>query len=404
MREMDQDKKTLRFSVRSPEYIRDPYFFYKLLRERDPVYFSPDGYWFLTTYQDVSAGLKNPSLRNSPAPFSLLNSRNVGKYIAADVANRLVAFLDPPDHFIPRRIISGSFQDFVAEKSRAIELVAANCVDAIGDKKEIDFVKDFSIPYSAHCIAEFFGIGAEWVNRLPYWADMVFHLFHSFPSRDVFQQVNDGIGQFRNFMLGCLNESRKRGRNDFFAQMMNAEYRNTRLSDDQIVDNAMLICADAIGNVHNGLTTALLTLLLHQDQLNQLKNNLDLLPSAIDECLRFESPAQYQGRVAGEDLEVKGRKIRKHSVVLLAIGSANRDPDFIQNPDRFDICRPKTRNLSFGLGPHRCIGIGLVKIGFESALRKLFQSDLKLRLMEQETKWIARAGHRWPQSLKLHVN
>src|SRR5262249_6650090 len=161
-----------------------------------------------------------------------------------------------------------------------------------------------------------------------------------------------------------------------------------RLSDDLLVDNAMLICADAIGNVHNGLTTAVFTLLSHKDQLEQLKRNPDLTSSAINECLRFESPAQYQGRIAGEDVEIRGRNIKKNSVVLLALGSANRDPEFVEDPDRFDICRRKATALSFGFGPHRCIGLGLVKIGFECAIRQLFHSDIEVGLVEQETRWI----------------
>jgi cytochrome P450 len=374
------------------------------LRERDPIHFSKDGYWFLTKYEDVSAGLKDPRLRNNPASYSFLHRKNLGKYIAADVANRMIAFLDPPDHTIPRRIISTSFHDFVVRKSEVIENAAHDCVQAIREKKQIDFVNDFSIPYSTRCIADLFGIGSEFAYRMPYWADMIFHLFHSFPNRDVFLQVNDGIREFRDFMFSRLYERKTSSHYDLFTQIMNTQYPNTKLSDDQIVDNAMLVFADAIGNVHTGLTTAVLTLLSHADQLDQLKRDPDLISSAIDECVRFESPAQYQGRIAGEDIEIKGRNIRKNSVVLLALGSANRDPDFVEDPDQFDICRRKVINLSFGLGPHRCIGVGLVKMEFECAFRQLFQGDIKLNLVEQETKWIARAGHRWPQSLKIKIN
>src|SRR5260221_7399222 len=122
--EFDDVRNTVEFSVRSASYIQDPYSAYELLRERDPVHFSRDGYWFLTKYEDVSAGLKDPRLRNAPAPSSLLNRKNLGKYVAADVASRLIAFLDPPDHFIPRQIISSSFQNFLKKKTQAMEIVA----------------------------------------------------------------------------------------------------------------------------------------------------------------------------------------------------------------------------------------------------------------------------------------
>src|SRR5260221_4251557 len=104
--EFDDVRNTVEFSVRSASYIQDPYSAYELLRERDPVHFSRDGYWFLTKYEDVSAGLEDPRLRNAPAPSPLLNRKKLGKYLAANVANRLLAFLDPPRPLTPRRIIS----------------------------------------------------------------------------------------------------------------------------------------------------------------------------------------------------------------------------------------------------------------------------------------------------------
>jgi len=129
----------IQFSVRSPEYIKDPYSAYRMLREWDPVHFSKDGYWFVTKYSDVSAALRDPRLRNSPAQFSLLNRRNVGKYLAADVANRMIAFLDPPDHTVPRRLISTTFQEFILrEQGAKAETAWRASLYAIAGKDEID--------------------------------------------------------------------------------------------------------------------------------------------------------------------------------------------------------------------------------------------------------------------------
>jgi pimeloyl-[acyl-carrier protein] synthase len=200
-----------------------------------------------------------------------------------------------------------------------------------------------------------------------------------------------------------MKDRKNTPREDLATRLIHARDKDSRITEEQIVDNAMLICADAIGNVHNGLTNAVLTLLSNEAQRKQLRDGPGLIAAAVDECLRFESPAQYQGRIAGEDIEIRGQKIRKNSVVLLALGSANRDPDVFEEPDTFNILRPKTTHLAFGLGPHRCIGIGLVRTAFECALRQLFQGAIELKLMEQEIDWISRAGHRWPQALNLRV-
>ena len=369
------------------------------------MHFSQDGYWFLTKYDDVSAALKDPRLRNNPAPFSLLNCKNVRKYVAADVANKMIALLDPPDHTVPRRLIATTFQEFISrEHGEKLEGACRACLEAIAGRNEIDFVDDFAVRYSVRCISDLFGIDAELSKKLPYWADMIFHLFHSFPSREIFLNVNDGIREFREFMSSLLKERRQSPRDDLATRLAHVRDDNAQISEEQIIDNAMLICADAIGNVHNGLTNAVLTLLSNQGQSKQLKLNPGLISAAVDECLRFESPAQYQGRIAGEDIEIRGRRIKKYSVVLLALGSANRDPDVFVEPDSFNILRPKVTHLAFGLGPHRCIGIGLVRPAFECALKQLFQGGLELTLIEHKINWISRAGHRWPQSLNVRID
>ena len=131
-------QNAVQFSVRSPEYVKDPYSAYRILREHDPVHFSKDGYWFLTRYDDVSAALKDSRLRNNPAPFSLLNRRNREKYVAADVANNLIAFLDPPDHTVSRRIISMTFQEFIANgKAEQIESSGRTCLESIAEKMNL---------------------------------------------------------------------------------------------------------------------------------------------------------------------------------------------------------------------------------------------------------------------------
>jgi cytochrome P450 len=402
---MSSEQEPVQFSIRSPAYIKDPYSFYRILRERDPVHLSKDGYWFLTKYEDISTALRDPRLRNSPAPFSLLNRRNAGKYIAADVANNLIAFLDPPEHTIPRKIISTTFQEFILKQEvQKLEAACRACLDKIAEREEIEFVADFATPYSVRCISDLFGIGAEVSDKLPYWADMIFHLFHSFPNRDVFLHVNEAIGEFRGFMCSLMKDRKNTPRDDLATRLICARNNDSRINEEQIIDNAMLICADAIGNVHNGLTNAVLTLLSNEAQRRELRDNPRLISAAVDECLRFESPAQYQGRIAGEDIEIRGKKIKKNSVVLLALGAANRDPDLFEEPDTFNILRQKTTHLAFGLGPHRCIGIGLVRAAFECALKQLFQGVIELRLMTQEINWISRAGHRWPHSLKLRVD
>ena len=403
---MSSEGQPFRFSVRSPDFVKDPYSFYRILRETDPVHFSSDGYWFITRYSDVATCLRDPRLGNAPAPFSLLNRRNADKFVAAAVANRLIAFLDAPQHTMPRRVISTTFQESILgeEKYQKIEDACSGCLARIAGKKEIDFVTDFAVPFSVRCISDLFGIDSSLADKMPYWADAIFRLFHSFPNREVFVEVNEGVGEFRKFMSSLMKDRISHPRQDIATRLIQAGQKNQTIVVEQIVDNAMLICADAIGYVHNGLTNAVFVLLTNEEQRNRLKGDPTLTSQAVDECLRFESPSQYQGRIAAEDIEIEGKVIKRNSVVLLALGSANRDPRVFTEPDKFDIFRPKATHLAFGLGPHRCIGIGLVRSAFECALRQLFQGDIKLNLADREIRWVSRAGHRWPESLRLGID
>lgn len=403
---MSSEEQSFRFSVRSPEFVKDPYSFYRILRETDPIHFSSDGYWFITRYNHVAACLRDPRLGNNPAPFSLLNRRNADKFVAAAVANRLIAFLDAPQHTMPRRIISTTFQESIVgrENAKKIEDACGDCVAHIAGKKEIDFVTDFAVPFSVRCISDLFGIEGPLADKLPYWADNFFRLFHSFPNRGVFIDVNEGVMEFREFMSSLLKERANQPRQDIATRLIQAGQKNRTIDIEQIVDNAMLICADAIGNVHNGLTNAVFVLLTNEEQRRRLKSGPNLTSQAVDECLRFESPAQYQGRIAAEDVEIEGNVIKRNSVVLLALGSANRDQRVFVEPDKFDIFRHKATHLTFGLGPHRCIGIGFVRATFECALRQLFQRDIELNLVDRDIKWMSRAGHRWPKSLRIRID
>ena len=291
----------------------------------------------------------------------------------------------------------------LVQSQERIELCHRLCMDEIADKNEIDFVKEFALPFSVRCIAELFGFPEDVQQSLPNWADMIFHLFHSFPSKEIFLNVNDGIRDFRSHMSNLLEDRAATPRDDLASALMSARERHPELAFEFVVDNAMLICADAIGNVHTGLTNAVLTLLSHPQQANLLSADPGLIPKAIDECLRYETPAQYQGRIAGEDIELAGTRIRKNSVVLLSLGAANRDPRMYSNPDDFDILRPKVTSLSFGIGPHRCIGISLVRTAFQCALSHLFHRDMELRLVDPHVNWLSRAGHRWPESLRIKI-
>jgi cytochrome P450 len=144
-------------------------------------------------------------------------------------------------------------------------------------------------------------------------------------------------------------------------------------------------------------------MLRNPDQLKLAIARPELFSAAVDECLRYESPGQYQGRIARETIEIDGTTIRANSVVLLVLASANRDPRAFQDADRFLIERKGRRHLAFGAGRHACIGGALVNMEFAAFFEAFADYWEKTKLASAELEWTARAGHRWPLALPLNI-
>jgi cytochrome P450 len=162
----------------------------------------------------------------------------------------------------------------------------------------------------------------------------------------------------------------------------------------------MLLFADGVENVHAGIANAALALLDRPDQLARLREDPELAPRAADECLRFESPAQFVGRVAREGLALHGRDVKPEAPVLLMLGAANRDPERFPDPDELDVTRSPNPFLSFGRGRHSCVGAGLVRAEVAAALGALARLS-RLEPAGSRPRWLPRPGHRWLEALPV---
>jgi len=391
------------FNPLDPDFIRDPYPRYQALRDRDPVHRSAAGFWVLTRYEDVAAGLKDRRLSNKPAAFAIVNRRNTGRHLAAEVANNLIAFLDPPEHSTRRKLIATALQEYLKGKEPVVREIAEELLARLG-AGTVDFVGDVTIPFATRCVCRLMGFPEEDAVRLKNWSGMFFYLFHSIPSAEVLEQVNRSLGEFRAYIRERLEERKHAPRDDLLTLLMQASRAEYSLVDNELVDNCMLLAADGIENVQTGLAAAVATLLKNKDQLRLAMEKPELFDAAVDECLRCESPGQYQGRISLETIEMGGKTIRANSVVLLVLASANRDPRAFPDPERFLVEREGPRHLAFGLGRHACIGGILVAMEFRSFFRVLFDGYRSIELNDPILDWTARAGHRWLAALRLTIS
>lgn len=388
------------FDPNSPKFIQDPYPFYEYLRREESIHRMQNGCWIFTRYTDISAALKNRQFSNTPHPFSTVSANNKERYPAARVAGNLMAFCDSPSHERLRKPFTNNFRTQLKNSKLTITNLAEELVLAAPRDNPFDFLKHIANPLAARSICNFLGYPYSSTKKLTEWSRQFFYLFHAIPNATVLEKVNQSILEFEAFTREIYNQKRRAPGNDLISLMITSN----ALTEDEVIHNIMLIAADGIGNVDVGMAVALRTLLLFPQELNRLRKNTELTKLAITECLRYDSPAQYQGRILLNQTEINGTSIPAMSIVLLALASANRDEYQDKTANDFIIDRKGFRNVSFGLGAHSCIGASLMQLQFEQLLYSLLKHSTQLSLTTHTVQWHARAGHRWPESLPIIIS
>lgn len=388
-------------NLSDPAFITDPYPWYERDRLVGPVVRASNGAYFVNGYSAVLEGLRDPRLLNSPSPFAAINIRNAPTSIAATVANNLIAFLDLPDHTLPRKTLATSLKSMIAEHERAVHDLCTRLTLGWQPGQEVELMAEFAEPFATSCIAAIMGIPDGKMAEVQRWSTVFFYLFLPIPDAATLATLNETLVSFRSFVAGIVEEKRAKPGNDLISLLLQTERNGFRFTTDQLVDNCMLLIADGIENVKTGLVNSIATLLSHPQEMVRLVQSPELLESAVNECLRFESPGQYQGRIAREDMALGRVEIRKHSVVILGLAAANRDPEAFPDPARFDITRQGRRHLAFGFGPHACIGGPLFELEAKVAIKHLLLDRFRLSMPESRLNWVERAGHRWPAQLRL---
>ena len=401
-KESAQIEELRALDLQNPDFISNPYPYLAQLQDRDPVHRSINGAWVLTRYDDVHAALADRRLGNAPSPYAVVNERNRTRFTCADVANNIIPFLDRPEHTRPRKIIARAFATVLKASGPDLQGMAHSALLALD--RSGDALHDLATPYSLGAISSILGIPSEDAPRLKRWSQSFFYLFSIIPSQEIRQQLDHDLDCFRTYLAQLVRERRHRPRADLISALLDSAIDGEGLSDAELVDHCMLLFSDGVENVDSGIASALYALLTNPEQMTLLQSRPDLVSAAVEECLRFEAPGQFIGRVVQEDLELHGIRLQKHSPVLLMIGAANRDPRRFESPHRFDITRSPNDHLSFGRGAHACIGAQLVKAEMEAVLHALLQSGMTLALADPNVHWEARLGHRWLAGLPVTVS
>jgi pimeloyl-[acyl-carrier protein] synthase len=372
-------EKTLSlYHLLDPEVLANPYPLYRRLRAEDPVHWDPFLHaWVVTRYADVVHVLYHFSARRTPTPEQLSAMGLAALNPIAQVMVRQMLFLDPPDHTRLRALASAAFTPRRVERLRShIQEIMHGLLDGLVSRGQMDLIADFASPAPAIVTAEMLGVPVEDHEQLKEWsADFAEMLGNFQHNPDRFPKVLRSVEEMCSYFRSAMQEQRLHPREGLVSAMMEAELDGAKLTEDEIIANLIVTMVGGQETTTNLIGNGMLTLLRNPDVIERLRADSSLMPSAVEELLRYESPSQHTARLAPEDVEMAGKNIRKRQAVIAVMGAANRDPGRFPEPDRLDIDRKDNRHVAFGWAAHFCFGAALARmegqIAFETILRRL---------------------------------
>ncbi len=356
------------------EVLADPYPLYRRLRTEDPVHWDPFLHaWVVTQYADVVTVLYRFSASRTPAPEQLAAMGLETLTPLARVLVKQMLFLDGEAHGRMRGLAAHAFTPRrVAVLREHIEEITSRLLDAAAQRGSMDVVADLGAPLPAIVTAEMLGVPSEDHAQLKNWsADFAEVLGNFQHNPDHAARMLRTTNAMSEYFRDRIREQRRQPREGLINALLTAEIDGDRLSEEEIVANCIITMVGGQETTTNLIGNGVLALLRHPDQLARLRADLSLVPSAVEELLRFEPPTQHTARLAPEDLTMGGRLLKKRQAVIAVIGAANRDPERFADPDRLDVGRADNRHLAFGWGPHFCFGAPLARIEGQTAFAML---------------------------------
>jgi cytochrome P450 len=366
------------YNLLDPAVRANPYPLFRRLRSEDPVHWDPFIHaWVVTRYGDVITVLHN-FLAYKPAPPEALKEMGLSALdpLAKVMMNQML-FMDPPAHTRLRSLAAKVFTPLRMEKLRLhIREIVSSLLDKVQSNGRMDVLVDFAEPLPAIVTAELLGLPTSDFRLLKAWsADFAERLGNFHQNPDGMQRVLESLQGMKDYFEAAVRDIKQHPREGLIDSFLKAEIDGDLLTIEEVVANSIITMVGGQETTTNLIGNGLLALLRNSDVLQDLRRNLDLIPSAIEELLRYEAPSQYTTRIAPEQVEIGGKIIQKGEATISIMAAANRDPERFSDPDRINIRRTDNRHLAFGWSTHFCFGAPLARIegqeAFDALLRRL---------------------------------
>ena len=366
----------------SARMAQDPYPDYARLRERSPVHRSRLlKSWVFSRYADVDAVLRDHRRFSNDPRKRTLSRRQQGIVPAEDEYHLLL--LDPPDHTRLRALVNKAFtRRAVNALEPQIRSLTSSLLDDV-DPAGFDLMEAVANPLPVIVIAEMLGVPPEDRARFRIWSNLRARLLEPTigpREREVAAEAGKAL---KEYFLPIIEARRAKPEGDIVSALAQAEEEGEVLTAQEMLNMLRLLLVAGNETTTNLIGNGVLALLRNPGELERLRANPSLIPAAVEELLRFDSPVQTDFRGALEDCEVNGAPVRRGENIVLLIGSANRDPAAFEEPDRLDIGRAEGSHISFGRGIHHCIGAPLARLEGRIVLEVLLERFASLRLLTE---------------------
>ena len=403
-------KPAVRKVLFTDDFVQNPYPAYRrLLEEGSLHYLDVSGMWAvwaIFSHADCAAIAKDPRLSAKRAERFLVTLPTSRRAEFAELARRLslwMIFMDPPEHKRLRKLMNKGFSREAIETLRPqVEAIVNRMLDPLRHASEAELMEKFAYPMPVRVISEMLGVPETMQESFLRWSSAI-ALFNGSPDRTVehARAAQEAVLALTDFFRQAVAARKQHKGTDLISFLIDIEEEGEVLTEEELYAQCVMMLFAGHETTRNLIGNGIYTLLQHPEQRRELCENPDLIRSAVEEILRYESPIQYTARVVQQEMEICGRRIPPRQTILCMLGAANRDPKQFKDPDRFDTRRLNNQHLAFSAGPHFCIGGQLARLEGQIAILQTIQRFPRMRLAAQTPEWVNNVGFRGLKTLPV---
>ena len=396
--------------VFSDEVLQDPYPTYARLHEEGPLHYLDVGgkwaVWSVFSHAECSSIAKDPRCSAKRAQQMLLPlplSRQSEFSELARMLSLWLIFMDPPEHTRLRKLLNKGFSPSVVDSLRPqVEDIVDRMLKPLERGSEVELMRQFANPLPVRIILEMLGIPQELQDTFVDWSRAI-AVFRGSPDRTVEQAraAQDALLALTDFFRKAVAERRRNKGSDLISLLIDIEEEGEVLTEEELYAQCTALLFAGHETTRNLIGNGMYTLLRHPQQTTELRDNPEMIRSAVEELLRYESPVQFTARVLKEDIEICGQHIPKKWTILCMLGAANRDPKQFEEPNQLNLKRLNNQHLAFGAGPHFCIGSQLARLEAQVALSNLLRRFPEMKLIGPRPEWASTFGLRGLKDLPV---